>query len=374
MTGAPDEPTVAAAREAAAELPERIEGDRMVFGFDGYLDRVREVVADRQDAGSYEALATLAGFSERVADSVETGSSLTFEWLQDGSRTGGHTCHLGRAFGKWGFEPVLVGTYGDPVREQFAAEFGDYELHTLGAPGVTDAVEFDDGKLMLSEIGDQMDLDWATVTEGVGRDLLVDRLDGAALLGTGYWSEVPALPDVYEGLRDLWPEVESPPEHLLIDTGDVRKLDPENIAAGRAAISRLEEVADVVVSANRAETRLLAETVAGADPDADPAAHARAVREELDVTMVAGHGVDRSVVATADGTVGVDVPTVSDPELTTSSGDHFNAGLALGLVEGLAPAPAVVVGNAVAGLFVRSGQPPSLDEVREFVGQYADAF
>ncbi len=84
--------------------------------------------------------------------------SLSFEWLQQGSRTGGHTSHLARAFGGWSFDPAMVGMYGDPVHDAFETEFGEYELHSLGEPGVTDAVEFDDGKLMLTEIGDTMSL------------------------------------------------------------------------------------------------------------------------------------------------------------------------------------------------------------------------
>ncbi len=373
---APDDETLAAAERAAASLPDEFDRGRLVLGFDGYLDRVRTVVADRHDADSYDALATLAGLRDRVADSVADDSSLTFEWLQSGTRTGGHTCHLGRAFGMWGFEPVLVGTYGDPVREPFAEEFGDYELHSMGAPGITDAVEFDDGKLMLSEIGDQMRLDWDTVVDGVGRDRLADRVDGADLLGAGYWAELPGLPGVLDGLGELFDELDDPPDRVLVDTGDVRKLDRDRLAAGEAALARLERVAgvDVALSANRAETRRLAETLADADPAADGAAHAAALREALDVSLVACHGTRRSAVATADAVASAGVPRVEDPELTTSSGDHFNAGLALGLLGDLPPAAMAVLGNAVAGLFVRTGEPPALDAVRSFVRSYEERF
>nr|WP_276250733.1 hypothetical protein [Halomicroarcula sp. SHR3] len=68
------------------------------------------------------------------------------------------------------------------------------------------------------------------------------------------------------------------------------------------------------------------------------------------------------------------MPAVEEPELTTSSGDHFNAGLALAAITGLDPAAAVVVGNAVAGHFVRTADQPSLDEVRAFVEEYMAKF
>ncbi|MBV0901257.1 hypothetical protein [Haloarcula salina] len=370
-----DEETRRAVDAAAEQLPatDEFARGRVVFGFDGYLDRVREVVADRSDPEHYDRLDTLAGFGDRIERSVAADSSLSFEWLQDGNRTGGHTSHLARAFGVWSFDPVMIGMYGDPVHEAFEAEFGAYDLHSLGDPGVTDAVEFDDGKLMLTEIGDTMSLDWAALDDAFGHDRLAEKLDGARLLGTGYWSETPDLPTVFDGLCDLWGAIDDPPERVLVDPGDVRKLDADRLRAGREAIGRLDEVTDVVVSSNRAETDVLADAYAG-EAERSFEAAAEAVAEALDPTWFVGHGVERSVVVSGDGTDSVAVPAVSDPELTTSSGDHFNAGLGLALVAGLSPAAAVVVGNAVAGYFVRTADQPSLADVRAFVDDYIEKF
>ncbi|AAV45391.1 unknown [Haloarcula marismortui ATCC 43049] len=354
-------------------LPDAIDTGRVVFGFDGYLDRVREVVADRIDPESHERLATLESFGDRIDRSVAADSSLSFEWLQQGSRTGGHTSHLARAFGGWSFDPVMVGMYGDPVHDAFETEFGEYELHSLGEPGVTDAVEFDDGKLMLTEIGDTMSLDWAELDTAFGHDRLAEKLDGASLLGTGYWSETPDLPTVFDGLRTLWDGIDDPPETVLVDPGDVRKLDADRLRAGREAIGRLDEVTDVVVTSNRAETGVLADAYAG-DAERSFADDAEAVFEALEPTWFVGHGVEQSVVVTAAGTDSVAVPSVSDPELTTSSGDHFNAGLGLARIADLSPAAAVVVGNAVAGYFVRTADQPSLADVRAFVDEYLEKF
>jgi len=263
--------------------------------------------------------------------------------------------------------------YGEPVHETFARDFGEYDLHSIGEPGVTDAVEFDDGKLMLTEIGDTMTLDWTRLEDRLGHDRLLRRLDGAALLGVGYWSETPRLPSVLSGLRDRWADIDDPPETVLVDPGDVRKLDADRLRSGREAISELGDVTDVVVSANRAETDVLADAYDG-DADRDFAAAAEAVFDAIEPTWFVGHGIDRSVVVTSDETRSVAVPAVAEPEMTTSSGDHFNAGLALAAITGLDPAPAVVVGNAVAGHFVRTADQPSLDEVRGFVDDYPAKF
>ncbi len=156
---------------------------------------------------------------------------------------------------------------------------------------------------------------------------------------------------------------------MLVDPGDVRKLDADRLRAGREAIGRLDEVTDVVVTSNRAETGVLADAYAG-DAERSFADDAEAVFAALEPTWFVGHGVEQSVVVTAAGTDSVAVPSVSDPELTTSSGDHFNAGLGLARIADLSPAAAVVVGNAVAGYFVRTADQPSLADVRAFVDEY----
>lgn len=86
--------------------------------------------------------------------------------------------------------------------------------------------------------------------------------------------------------------------------------------------------------------------------------------------------LDRVWVVVADRTdpESVAVPVVSNPELTTSSGDHFNAGLGLARIAGLPPAAAVVVGNTATSYFVRTANQASLSDVRAFVSEYLETF
>jgi len=238
-----DEATASAVADAVDQFPAKLSGGRVVFGFDGFVDQVREVVADRRDPETHDRLDELAGFSERVAASVEADSSLSFEWIQRGTRTGGHTCHLGRAFGKWGSIPFSSGCTATLCWIPSTASSPTTSSTPLGEPGYTDAVEFDDGKLLLIENGDSMELDWDRLCDRVGRETLATRLDGARLFGAGYWAETLNLPDLLSGLRDLWPELTDPPETVVVDPGDVRKLDPGRLRAGREALGELDDVA-----------------------------------------------------------------------------------------------------------------------------------
>jgi len=354
------------------DLPSPIRPPEAVLGFDGFVDNVRRVVDDRHDPDSFEPMTELGAFGERIAASADERSSITVEWTREGTRTGGHTCHLARALIGFGASPTMIGAYGDPERDIFADEFGAARRYSFGEPNYTDAVEFDDGKLLVTETGATRTLDWATLVDAVGTETLATRLDGADLLGMGYWVVIPDFPSILTGLREqVWPILADPPATVLVDPGDIRQLGDNVVAAGIEPLRRFAAVAPVTLSANRAEMGHLADSL-GATPDSLAAA-ATAVRDRLDLRRAVAHAADASVTAGPEGTASVAVPRVDDPAMTTSAGDHFNVGLALGLSAGLSEPAAVCLGNAVAGVFVRTAEPPTETALREFLDGYLDA-
>jgi len=364
--------TRAAVDACRRDLPSPIRPPEAVLGFDGFVDTVRRVVDERHDPESFEPMTELGAFGERIAASADEESSITVEWTRDGTRTGGHTCHVARALIGFGASPTMIGAYGDPERDVFADEFGDARRYSFGEPNYTEAVEFDDGKLLVTETGATRTLDWETLVDAVGIETLATHLDGADLFGVGYWVVVPDLPSVLTGLREqVWPTLDDPPETVLVDPGDVRQLADEVLDAGIEPLRRFAAVAPVTLSANRAEMTHLADTL-GATPDSLTAA-ATTVKDGLDLRRAVAHAADASVVAGPEGTASVTVPRVEDPAMTTSAGDHFNVGLALGLSAGLSDPAAVCLGNAAAGVFVRTGEPPTETALREFLDGYIDA-
>ena len=369
----PDVTTEAAVRACQRQLPASVDGGDVVFGFDGMIDAVQEMVDTRHGPESYTPIRTLDSLADRFRDSADENSSLAVEWVRNGTRTGGHTSHLARFFGGIGYDPAMIGTFGRPIRDVFAEEFGAYEMASLGEPGETHAVEFDDGKCMFIEPGSYLRFDWETVVETIPLDELAAHVDGTELLGIGYWTVMPRLPSVLSGLReDLWPRLSDPPERILFDPGDIRQLTAEQVERGIGPLEGLAAVADFTLSANRVETLALADRLTTAEPDRSFAEAAAVVYDNLDVTRFVGHNVDFSLALSEAGTARVDVPKVPDPALTTSAGDHFNAGFALGLLHGLDDGAALTLGNAVANRFVRTGSPPSFEEITATVNEYDD--
>ena len=366
--------TERAVRACRRELPERFDGAELVFGFDGVVDSVRTFVDKGRSRTEYDRIATLKAFRDRLDDSIAAESSLTVEWRTEGTRTGGHACHLSRVFDGLGADTTMIGTYGQPPREPFRSEFAGSTLVSIGAPGFCNAVEFDDGKLMLAQAGEAADLDWETLRDRIDPASLAEHLDGADLLGVGYWSMTPALPSLVSTLvSETWPLQSSPPEHVFFDTGDVRNLPRDTLCKGAIRLEETNEVVRTTVSANRSETKALAAAFDGPEPST-LTANAEQVYEGLGVTRFVGHSPSRAVTVSGGESVSIRVPRTDEPAMTTSAGDHFNAGFLLGHLAGLSNPATTVVANAAAGSFVRTGLPPDYDDVAEFVDAYLEKF
>lgn len=356
------------------ELPDAFSGATLAFGFDGIVDNVRVMVAKRHSSTDFDRLATLEALRDRLDDSIRSESSLTVEWELEGRRTGGHACHLSRAFNKLGADTTMIGMYGQPPVDPFSSEFADSTLVSIGAPGYTEAVEFDDGKLLLTESSEAAGLDWETLCDRLDPARLAEQLDGTDVLGVGYWSVTSSLPELLRTLvSETWPLQSSPPEQVFFDPGDVRSLPLATIRDGAAHLRRANATVPVTVSANRSEIEQLATALNG-DESGTLKQATTAAFDGLGVCRVVGHSPSKAVTVSDGTTISVRVPKTDSPAMTTSAGDHFNAGFLLGRLVGLSEAATTVIANAVAGLFVRTGTPPSYADIVRFVDGYFEAF
>lgn len=361
-------------QECRRGLPPAFEREKVVFGFDGVVDRVRRVVAERTGPESFDTMNSMTELSERIDDASRLDTSCSIEWQDLGKRAGGHTSHLGRATERLGCKPTLIGTFGDPPLETFTEGYDRADIISLGEASTTDAIEFNDGKVLLSDSGSLASVDWESVCDSVGLNTLASRVDRTRVFGIGYWATVLQMPTILNGLREeLWPRLRDPPERVLFDPADIRRLSEPTLERGIDALNRLDDTVPVVVSANRAETLRIANLFEDAS-DASLLAAARVARDGLGVSKFVTHTVSEALSVTSQGDHRVDIPHEEEPVLTTSAGDHFNAGLVLGHLLGLDDGPQLIAGSGVAGYFVRNGEPPTYDEFRTFVGRYEDLF
>ena len=350
-------------------LPQEPSGGDVIFGFDGYVDNIRQVKASKDDEVG-ERISTLDDFGKEITSSAAANSSLSIPWMQKQQQTGGHVSHLARVYQGLDFDTTLLGMCGDPLLDIFEKEFSECTIYSLGQPGITDAIEFDDGKILLTENGDAAPLNWESLQSRVETPTLVNELNGVRLFGIGYWSAIPGLADVLDGLRkNVFPKLSDAPEHVLIDPANVRRLDRQKLNEMVTATHKLSEIVDLTVSANRVETKILAAKM-GSSASGTLMADARTAFDLLGVDRFVGHSTTESVVVSERGTGRVLVETVDSPQSVTGAGDHFNAGVGLGLIENLPDDAAVALGNTLAHEFVQTGETPTYDDLVSAVNSY----
>jgi len=280
-----------AAAEAAALLsaPPGAGALGLVAGFDGFRDRLCDVVATRAGggSGSYERVATIGGFAARVASMA--GRSGNAEVGVRREAPGGNGAILALAAAALGVETVFVGTVGEgEVDPLFAGLAERARVETLGPPGETDALEFDDGKVMLGRPG-ALDV----VTWGRVRGSLVGAL-GGRVLAMGNWTMTAGMTGIWEGLaREGLPG--SGCAGVFLDLADPARRPDAELIAGIEAARAMDAHAPVTVGLNLSEAERVAGVLgarAGAlewDDCGTLADGASAVREALGVSAAALH-------------------------------------------------------------------------------------
>lgn len=358
-------------------IADRAEGVACFVGFDGFVDHIIDAVASRHAPGpeGYRRLPSLGRFAEIVAGAA--GRSANIELVVRQTRAGGNGPILAGALAELGARVHAVGALDHPVFDDLR---GVCETCvSVGEPGVTEAIEFDDGKLMLGKAAPMDRIDWGRIVGACGGiDALTERCNGARVIAPCGWTMVPAMSEIWTGLlSDVLPRLERPGDRVFfIDFSDPAKRSDGDLRTAIGLLQRINAIMPVTLGLNLAEAQRLADLFPAVDGEnwACPgpvAALADAVLRRAGVARVAVHTHTDAVIAEISGLVHSKTAHTATPLTSTGAGDHFNAGLCLALAHGLS-APAALAGAiGVSGLFVRTGEHPALGDVIGFLGDNA---
>ena len=367
----------AIARSAAAGLRRFADADaprRALVGFDGFVDSIIAVVDKRHDLENYDAIPTIADFGQRIA--AKAGQSSNYEMVTKLEKLGGNGPIMANALAAGGAQVSYVGCLGypsiHPVFEEFAHTA---ETFSVAEPGYTDALEFDDGKMMLGKYQTVSGLDYTHIDEAVSGDMFAQLIHRSRLIGLTNWTMMNRIESVWEKITQLLTEEDSDHrKHVFVDLADPAKRTTDDIRGALNLLTQMQAAADVVLGLNLSESTQALEVLGlptPADPEAEIAATAAAIREKLGLhgcvvhprrgAAVAMHDADGQLVeATFLG------PFVAKPKLSTGAGDNFNAGFCLGLLAGLTPIECLCTGVGTSGFYVRNARSPELAQLAEF--------
>lgn len=352
-------------------------GIRAVIGFDGYVDEVVYVVDKRFDALNYTRVTTLKEYGNRIAAS--SGLSSNVEIVSVSKKLGGNGPILANALVQFGTRLSYVGALGYPdIHPVFHDMAGRcVSVHSISNPSSTDAMEFEDGKIIRSKLTPFLELTFEAVKQKVGLEQLARLIDECSLIGFENWSMAPYSEQIWKGIYDealplLKNETKS--KVLFFDIADPAIRPVEDLRSAMETISRFSEAFRVILGLNLREAVQVANAFGGSFECSgyDLQKIAEYIKRFVNTDTLVVHPLGESCCMTADGFFQRSGPYCSKPTLTTGAGDNFNAGFLLGLCLGAEPAKALLLGMAASGFYVRNARSADFKEIVQFLISWAD--
>ena len=272
-----------------------------------------------------------------------------------------------------GLKVTYVGSLGLPAPHPIFKPLTDRaEVISIAEPGHTDALEFDDGKLMLGKLAPLKDVTWENLVAragGVGR--VAELVGGSRLVAMVNWTMLPAMSDIWKRLlAEVYPNLPDARRGLFVDLADPAKRRSAELREAMRLLSGFQKFADVTLGLNLSEAKQVGEVLKlRSRKDSEFEAMARDIRARLGVGCVVVHPRHAAAAATPEGSASFDGPFVVKPKASTGAGDHFNAGFSVGRVLGMDLAECLCIGVATSGYYVRHGVSPTTAELVRFAAR-----
>src|SRR3954470_11169208 len=339
-------------------------------GLDGFVDEIIHVVDKRHDAVSYQRLDTITGLRERLAGAA--GLSTNIELVLQRMKLGGNGPIMANALARFGIKVTYVGSLGYPNLHPVFNEFARRaEVHSIGEAGHTDALEFDDGKLMFGKLVQLKDITWANIQARYSRDKFIEKFTTSDLVSFVNWTMIPHMSEIWASLLNEFCPTPAMGRHkIFFDLADPEKRSHKDIKRALDLIGAFEKYFDVILGLNEKEAHEIAEVLGLSHSNRTREGLCRLsceIQQQLKVNTLVVHPVTYALAVSQGVASSVVGPFVGKPLITTGAGDHFNAGFCLGKLLGFDNESCVLIGVTTSGSYVKTAQSPSIDDLVEML-------
>ncbi len=362
--------------EELAKKSGLVSGKLAFVGFDGFVDRIMSVVDRRIGRGkNFSSISTIEQFAQRIA--AAAGKSTNIELYRQTEKLGGNGPIMAHALLQAGLNVKYIGSLGRPDVHPVFKELAERtEAVSLCEPGLTNALEFDDGKILLGETSSLEAISYQEILGTVGEGLFIDAISRADLVAMVNWTMVPRMTDILTSIVErILPNL-GPREggrYFYFDLADPEKRTDGDVQSVLATIKRFCHHGYVTLGLNLKEAQRVFQ-LCGHEPlepnEEGLKTMARRLCQDLDIPTVVIHPRDSAVCAQKGEAWWTPGPFEKNPVLETGAGDHFNAAYAIAQIIGLSPPACLTMAVTASGFYVRNGRSPSLFEIENFIRNY----
>jgi len=340
---------------------------QVTIGIDAFIDKIQRVVKSQTEEGECVFFNDIGEFGAYLI--TKKGMSCGIEVRERFTKLGGNAPIMANALGNLGVKLNCMAAMGYPEIDPIFKELSsNCILHTVANPGYTTALEFDDGKIMLSQREELLGISWNSLKDTVGIEKLKEYICNGDLVGLVNWNGMKQSNSIFRGiLKDVLKGYSGGNKEKIIffDLADCSERSKEDICEAIELIRQFGEYFKVILGLNENETYLVYTALKSEKGDRDLLTVGDELYKELKIDALVVHTHKSSIAWHKEGRTKIRSLYVQKPKLSTGGGDNFNAGLCFGQLLGLDFESSMYIANATSGYYVRNGKSPSSDDLIE---------
>jgi hypothetical protein len=353
--------------------------EKVVIGLDGFVDEILHVVDKRMNVNEYERLKTMKEYGERIVKAAGLSTNIEMVIIQE--KLGGNGPILSNALVNYGLGLTYIGSIGYPhIEKVFEPMVERCKAYSVAQPGHTDAIEFEDGKIMVGKHYTLKDVNWENIKKIIGVPKLIELINDSKLFGLENWTMLPFMSEIWKGLlEEVLPKLDNSKGKRLVffDLADPEKRTNADILEAIELINKFSTYFNVILGLNLKEATEISEVLGLKVPmdDSDKInlkELVEQVAQKLGLYCLVVHPTEEASTV-IDGkyynAIGAYTPK---PKLTTGAGDNFNAGFCLGQILGVSPEQSLILGVGTSGYYVRNAKSPTFEELQGFLKDWSN--
>jgi hypothetical protein len=337
-------------------------------GFDGFVDTIVRIIKKKQEQKPPAIFNKISEFGNYILEKEGTSFSLELEELS--SKLGGNMPITTNALARLGINVNCVGALGYPQTHPVFKNFpSNCSIYSFADPGTSTAIEFNDGKIFLAQMGALNTSGWNKIKNIIDSDTLINLYKESDLLCIVNWSEIDASTDIWKGLlKDVLPQYIKPEKQIaFFDLSDCSKRSNESITEALTLLKEFERYTRVFLSLNKNEARLIYQVLYKKNAMEDLKHSGEKIFEKIGIETLLLHSSKEAIAFNNQGIFTGNSFFLNNPEISTGAGDNLNAGFCAAQLLQLDLESSVIFANAVAGLYVKTGISAQLTDIVIFL-------
>jgi hypothetical protein len=328
------------------------------IGFDGFIDHLYQVVKTRQGTKEFTPYSKMEPFANKIVE--QKGQSINFELVPKTTKIGGNGPILANCLLNLGHPLTVAGAFGNPIDPVFhPLQHPNCKLFSLAMSGVSEILEFDDGKVILGKLSPLFEITYEKIEE-VMEGKVMETLDRADLFVSANWTMLPHMNDIWEKIGKNLHQLKDKKRDLFVDLADPAKREDQDLIQALKLLKSLTTKFTVTLGLNDAEANRI-KKILSIDGE-----NIEALRKKSGLCRIVQHNKHKAIGCDKTGVFEQKSDFTSHPKVTTGAGDNFNGGFCHALLKGVDLQKSLLSAVQTSGYYVRHGKSPTQEDLKSW--------